>query len=656
MANIIPLKDNTGAQFYPQTHEKAVVDSNGVNLQTKLASITTPTYVTAWDGASTPVVANIPAGVTVTYNTTSYTGTLAASASTANKTYLVSAGSGNYNRYVTQLNGSTYSWQNIGSTEIDLSDYATKAELNQLDQQVNGGTVAYVPTWAVDGKYLNTSGTPITLSGWAISAPIQMKKGDTIVINTQGSGFCPIASTDASGSSYTPLTTAGGGSGNRPYTYTATADMYVAVCGKVGLGDVTCTYTVASSIVDSLNTLQGGQASLNSDVEALEESVTEVAKTTFASPDFTPVSQTAGALGEFMLLTPAPFDGIVTKIKSIATYNLVEIAIYSWSDTTDISTIRLVYKTRRIYLKSETRFNIPIKKGQYIGISYNGSNVVKWDTNKTGPGFIYHPTQSNAARYDDKYITFSYEMESGQNTDIFPFIGKNIILAGDSRSSRDYDFYRLALMDKTKSIVYSLGQSGATAAQQASNSYFANFDGTEDFVIWLTGGNDSGFEVGTFDADYPGLENQQVVNETDISQDYNGTYFIQAVDHIMRKWKSLYYDWKTLDNGHKPTLIFCSDIPQKRQDASDAFSQPQNWRRKNLAIRQCCEKNGVYFLDLFNICNFDMSYEPFYVSPTDTETNNGLYYMDGVHPNAYGDDLITSAELGALKLLRRINQ
>lgn len=133
MANIIPLKDNTGAQFYPQTHEKAVVDSNGVNLQTKLASITTPTYVTAWDGDSTPVVANIPSGVTVTYDGTTYTGTLAASASTANKTYLVGTGTtDNYNRYVTQLNGSTYSWQNIGSTEIDLSDYATKEELGQL--------------------------------------------------------------------------------------------------------------------------------------------------------------------------------------------------------------------------------------------------------------------------------------------------------------------------------------------------------------------------------------------------------------------------------------------------------------------------------------------------------------------------------------------
>lgn len=140
MANIIQLKDSANAVFYPQTHEKAVIDANGVNLETKLANITTPSYVVAWDGASTPVVANIPAGVTVTYNTTDYTGTLAASASTVNKTYLVSTGTtDNYNRYVTQLNGSTYSWQNLGSTEIDLSDYATKAELNQLDQEVKEG-------------------------------------------------------------------------------------------------------------------------------------------------------------------------------------------------------------------------------------------------------------------------------------------------------------------------------------------------------------------------------------------------------------------------------------------------------------------------------------------------------------------------------------
>lgn len=47
------------------------------------------TYVIAWDGTSTPVVANIPAGVTVVYDGTSYTGTLSANSATPGAFYLV---------------------------------------------------------------------------------------------------------------------------------------------------------------------------------------------------------------------------------------------------------------------------------------------------------------------------------------------------------------------------------------------------------------------------------------------------------------------------------------------------------------------------------------------------------------------------------------
>jgi hypothetical protein len=46
-------------------------------------------YIIAWDGTSTPVVANIPAGVGVTYNGTSYVGTLAADNATPGAFYLV---------------------------------------------------------------------------------------------------------------------------------------------------------------------------------------------------------------------------------------------------------------------------------------------------------------------------------------------------------------------------------------------------------------------------------------------------------------------------------------------------------------------------------------------------------------------------------------
>lgn len=137
MAQIRNLTDKSGNDILPITHEKAVRDSNGVSLETKLGSLESKTYVEAWDGASTPVVANIPAGVTVTYNSTTYTGTLAASASTDGKVYLVKNGT-EYDRYFSSLNlAGNYVWSNLGTTGMDLSDYATKDEVSQLQQKVS---------------------------------------------------------------------------------------------------------------------------------------------------------------------------------------------------------------------------------------------------------------------------------------------------------------------------------------------------------------------------------------------------------------------------------------------------------------------------------------------------------------------------------------
>ena len=47
-----------------------------------------------------------------------------------------------------------------------------------------------------------------------------------------------------------------------------------------------------------------------------------------------------------------------------------------------------------------------------------------------------------------------------------------------------------------------------------------------------------------------------------------------------------------------------------------------------------------------------MNYEPTYIGPTDIEHNYGLYYMDGLHFNQYGYDVITSIELQELLKLR----
>lgn len=109
-SNVRQLTDN-GVPVYPITDRSLVI-----GLQDNAFA----TYVIAWDGASTPVPANIPAGVVVTYNETDYTGTLAASASTAQDLYLVASGSqqGEYDRYITTHVSSTYAWNALGSTAI----------------------------------------------------------------------------------------------------------------------------------------------------------------------------------------------------------------------------------------------------------------------------------------------------------------------------------------------------------------------------------------------------------------------------------------------------------------------------------------------------------------------------------------------------------
>jgi hypothetical protein len=102
-------------------------------------------FVIAWNGSSTPVVANIPAGVVVKYNGTNYTGTLAASADTIGKFYLIKSTTqietlDVYDEYATmQPTSSTYAWEKIGDTSIDLSSLKALAYKDVVELAIGGG-------------------------------------------------------------------------------------------------------------------------------------------------------------------------------------------------------------------------------------------------------------------------------------------------------------------------------------------------------------------------------------------------------------------------------------------------------------------------------------------------------------------------------------
>lgn len=100
-------------------------------------------FVIAWDGASTPVVANIPAGVVVKYNGTNYTGTLSANSATPGAFYLVKSSttaggsSDSYDEYVPVGASGSKAWEKIGDTQMDLSDVV-------MDITATGDSVAVV--------------------------------------------------------------------------------------------------------------------------------------------------------------------------------------------------------------------------------------------------------------------------------------------------------------------------------------------------------------------------------------------------------------------------------------------------------------------------------------------------------------------------------
>ena len=109
-------------------------------------------YIIAWDGTSTPVVANIPAGVQVTYNETTYTGTLAANSATPGAFYLVKsstqAGSSLdvYDEYVPVGSTGSKSWEKIGDTQLDLSDVVTNVTLTKTTDTVIGTDATFTIT------------------------------------------------------------------------------------------------------------------------------------------------------------------------------------------------------------------------------------------------------------------------------------------------------------------------------------------------------------------------------------------------------------------------------------------------------------------------------------------------------------------------------
>ena len=137
--------------------------------------------IIAWNGSSTPVVANIPAGVTVTYNETDYTGTLAAADADVTGFYFVYSSTqvgatDIFDEYTVVTSGNTKSWEKIGDTSLDLSSLGDLAYKDSASVTFSGGTTADVigasSTFTVTQPTISVTPTTTNIKATASGAAV----------------------------------------------------------------------------------------------------------------------------------------------------------------------------------------------------------------------------------------------------------------------------------------------------------------------------------------------------------------------------------------------------------------------------------------------------------------------------------------------------
>lgn len=153
-------------------------------------------FIIAWDGSSTPVIANIPAGVVVTYGSTTYTGTMSAEDAQAGAFYLVRSSTQTevldvYDEYVPVGTTGSKAWEKIGDTQVSLTDVVTGVTLTKATDVVLGeGTTFTAGSSAVTfGALTNHTDTVLgTGSTFTVTQPTISVTPSTTYLGATASG------------------------------------------------------------------------------------------------------------------------------------------------------------------------------------------------------------------------------------------------------------------------------------------------------------------------------------------------------------------------------------------------------------------------------------------------------------------------------------
>lgn len=140
------------------------------------------TKIIAWNGTSTPTVANIPAGVVVSYGGQNYTGTLAVTDADQTGFYFVYSNTQTetldvYDEYTIVEVGGVKKWEKIGDTRLDLSSlgelaYKDNVTASPSAVSFSGGTTdTFVKSYPGATSKLQTTTVPNVTGSTDVSIP-----------------------------------------------------------------------------------------------------------------------------------------------------------------------------------------------------------------------------------------------------------------------------------------------------------------------------------------------------------------------------------------------------------------------------------------------------------------------------------------------------
>ena len=160
--------------------------------------------------------ANTPKDVTWDDGGTTITGTLVASASTTGIFYLVRAttqgGKDIFAEYVTVKSGNTYSWEKIGTTDIDLSDLGALAYKDNVTVNVKPEGTVSKPSFT--GNTLTSTGSFVpdgtvskpTFTGTEGNVTVTGAPAGTISVGTGSANYTPAGTVSTPTITVTPNT------------------------------------------------------------------------------------------------------------------------------------------------------------------------------------------------------------------------------------------------------------------------------------------------------------------------------------------------------------------------------------------------------------------------------------------------------------------